>query len=53
MRAGILIMTLTVGLTALVAAKAADEVVPPQANKEGAQDVVFELAQSAQAESKP
>jgi hypothetical protein len=44
MRAGILIMTLTVGLTALVAAKAADEVVPPQANKEGAQDVVKQPA---------
>jgi hypothetical protein len=44
MRAGILIMTLTVGLTALVAATAADEVVPPQANKEGAQDVVKQPA---------
>ncbi len=33
MRAGILIISLTVGLTAFVAAKAADEAAPPQANK--------------------
>src|SRR5258707_12377707 len=44
MRAGILIIALTVGLTALVAAKAADEAVPPQANKEGAQDVAKQPA---------
>ncbi len=31
MRAGILIISLTLGLTAFVAAKAADEAVPPQA----------------------
>lgn len=34
MRAAILIISLTVGLTAFVAAKAADEAAPPQANKE-------------------
>jgi PRC-barrel domain protein len=34
MRAGILIISLTVGLMAFVAAKAADETAPPQANKQ-------------------
>jgi hypothetical protein len=44
MRAGILIMTLTLALTALVAVKAADEAVPPQANKEGAPDAAKQPA---------
>lgn len=34
MRAGILILSLTVGLTAFVAARAADDATPPQVNKE-------------------
>jgi hypothetical protein len=38
MRAGIVVVALTVGLTALVAAKAADEAVPPPATKEAPQD---------------
>jgi hypothetical protein len=44
MRAGILVIALTIGLTALVAAKAADEAVPPLANKEGSQDVAKQPA---------
>jgi hypothetical protein len=44
MRAGILVISLTVGLMALVAAKAADEAAPPQANKEEPQDVAKQPA---------
>jgi hypothetical protein len=43
MRAGILIISLTVGLTALVAAKAADETATPQAKQEP-QDVAKQPA---------
>jgi hypothetical protein len=44
MRAAILIISLTVGLTAFVAAKAADEAAPPQANKEEPQEVAKQPA---------
>jgi hypothetical protein len=44
MRAGILIISLTVGLMALVAAKAADETATPQANKQESQDAAKQPA---------
>jgi hypothetical protein len=44
MRPAILIISLTVGLTAFVAAKAADEAAPPQANKEEPQEVAKQPA---------
>src|SRR5882757_1920378 len=44
MRAGILIISLTVGLMALVAAKAADETATPRANKQEPQDVAKQPA---------
>jgi hypothetical protein len=44
MRAGILITSLTVGLMALVAAKAADETATPQANKPESQDAAKQPA---------
>jgi hypothetical protein len=39
MRAGILVISLIVGLTAFVAAKAADEAAPPQASKQETPDL--------------
>jgi hypothetical protein len=39
MRTGILVISLTVGLTAFVAARAADEAAPPQANKQETPDL--------------
>ena len=39
MRVGILIISLTLGLTAFVAARAADEAAPPQANKQETPDL--------------
>jgi hypothetical protein len=44
MRAAILIISLTVGLMAFVAAKAADEAAPPQVNKEEPQDAAKQPA---------
>jgi len=44
MRAGILVMVVTLGLTAFVAAKAADDAASPPANKEELQDVVKQPA---------
>jgi hypothetical protein len=44
MRPAILIISLTVGLTAFVAARAADEAAPPQANKEEPQEVAKQPA---------